>query len=57
MCRYVRYTVVFDVTLHICKDTRHRLCTCETVCSLELRDVGDPGGSDKALFAGVGRYF
>jgi len=63
-CRYVRYTDVFDISLHVCKLTLRWVCTCTYVGAVCWLALGGKGGwvqlVCRALVAGrsgVGRYF
>jgi len=44
MCRYTRCTGVFDISLHIRKNTLRRVCTYARVCEVCSVVLGDEGG-------------
>jgi len=52
MCMSVVYTGVFDISVHICKHTLCRVCTCARVCAVCSLSLGDKGGGVQLVYAG-----
>jgi len=52
MCSFVRYTNVFDLSLHIWKHALRRTCTCAHVCAVCSLAMGDEGGGVQLVYAG-----
>jgi len=54
MCRCMRYTGVFDISVHICQYTLRRVCTCARVCAVCALALGDKSVSAKFQLVDVG---
>jgi len=52
MCRYVRYTGAFDISVHTCEHTLRRVCTYARVCAVCSLAWGDEVGGVQLVYVG-----